>query len=199
MAAESTLSKETILDTAEQVLRRYGDKTNVVDVAKVLRVSHGTLYRHFASKAALLEAVTERWLHRISLPLEAISNQHDGSSPERLRIWLETLIHSKQQSAADDPELFSIYTAVTSQGTELIENHVHYLITLLSRIVEQGVIEQVFKSGEPGATARAIFMATVRFHHPAHAYEGDVVTKQHDFELVWQLILAGIVRADTKL
>ncbi|WP_240414516.1 TetR family transcriptional regulator [Paenibacillus periandrae] len=199
MTTESTLSKETILDTAEQVLRRYGDKTNVVDVAKVLRVSHGTLYRHFASKAALLEAVTERWLHRLSLPLEAISIQQDGNPQERLRIWLETLIKSKQQSAAEDPELFVIYTAVTSQGTELIENHLQYLITQLSRIVQQGMNKQMFKSGEPGATARAIFMATVRFHHPAHAYEWNAVTKQDDFELVWQLILAGIVREDMKL
>ncbi|SFK72368.1 transcriptional regulator, TetR family [Paenibacillus sp. 1_12] len=193
MATESILSRETILDTAEQVLRRYGDKTNVVDVAKVLRVSHGTIYRHFASKAALLEAVTERWLHRISLPLEAISNQQEGSAVEQLLLWLETLIHSKQQSAADEPELFSIYAAVTSQGTELIQNHVQYLINLLSRIVEQGIVKQVFKNRSPESTARAIFMATARFHHPAHAYEGDAVTKQHDFELVWQLILSGIV------
>jgi AcrR family transcriptional regulator len=48
------LTREDILSAAEEVLRRYGPaKTNVVDVARALNVSHGTVYRHFPSKAAL--------------------------------------------------------------------------------------------------------------------------------------------------
>ncbi len=101
---ELPLSKEEILDAAEQVLRRYGpDKTSVVDIAKVLQVSHGTLYRHFESKAALREAVTSRWLHTsIAIPLEAIASENDGSAAERLRLWLETLIQTKQKFAVED-------------------------------------------------------------------------------------------------
>ncbi|MGV2788298.1 TetR family transcriptional regulator, partial [Clostridium perfringens] len=71
MSHDQPLTKEAILDAAEQTLRRYGpDKTSVVDVAKALQVSHGSLYRHFPSKAALREAVTERWLQRIADPLQ---------------------------------------------------------------------------------------------------------------------------------
>ena len=45
------------------MLRRFGPaKTTVVDVARALDVSHGSVYRHFPSKAALRDAVTERWL-----------------------------------------------------------------------------------------------------------------------------------------
>ncbi|MBW7457433.1 TetR/AcrR family transcriptional regulator, partial [Paenibacillus sepulcri] len=48
MINDLPLTKETILDAAEQVLRRFGpDKTSVVDVARALQVSHGTIYRHF--------------------------------------------------------------------------------------------------------------------------------------------------------
>ena len=62
MATES-LTAERILEAAEEVLRRYGPaKANVVDVARALGVSHGSVYRHFPSKAALRDAVTERWL-----------------------------------------------------------------------------------------------------------------------------------------
>jgi len=79
MSNELPLSKEQIMDTAEQVLRRFGpDKTSVLDVARALQVSHGTLYRHFSSKAALREAVTERWLTRsIAAPLADIANGTD--------------------------------------------------------------------------------------------------------------------------
>ena len=66
------LTAETILDTAEEVLRRFGPaKASVVDVARALDVS-GSVYRHFPSKAALRDAVTQRWLARVSEPLEAV-------------------------------------------------------------------------------------------------------------------------------
>ena len=55
---------------AAEALHRYGPaKTTVVNVARALNVSHGSIYRHFESKAALRDAVTARWLHRISAPL----------------------------------------------------------------------------------------------------------------------------------
>jgi AcrR family transcriptional regulator len=46
------LTAEQILEAAERVLRRYGpDKANVVDVARELDVSHGSVYRHSPSNA----------------------------------------------------------------------------------------------------------------------------------------------------
>jgi len=83
---DSVLTRERILDVAEEVLRRYGPaKATVVDVARFLEVSHGTIYRHFPSKAALRDTVAERWLHRVSTPLAVIA-QEQSSASERLRI-----------------------------------------------------------------------------------------------------------------
>jgi len=56
--SEPTLTPEKILTATEEVLRRFGPaKASVVDIARALRVSHGSIYRHFPSKAALLDAV----------------------------------------------------------------------------------------------------------------------------------------------
>ena len=83
-----TLTPELILQAAEGVLRRYGPaKANVVDVARALGVSHGSVYRHFPSKAALRDAVAERWLHSISEPLALVAAQH-APAPERLHRWV---------------------------------------------------------------------------------------------------------------
>src|SRR4249919_3016690 len=104
MAAE-TLTPERILVAAEEVLRRYGPaKANVVDVARALDVSHGSVYRHFPSKAALRDAVTERWLARLSAPLEEAA-QPTAPAAERLRAWVRALAATKQGIARDDPEL----------------------------------------------------------------------------------------------
>ena len=55
---EAALTAEQVLVAAEDVLRRYGPaKATVVDVARELGVSHGSVYRHFPSKTALRDAV----------------------------------------------------------------------------------------------------------------------------------------------
>jgi AcrR family transcriptional regulator len=60
------LTPERILEVTEDVLRRYGlAKATVVDVARALDVSHGSVYRHFPSKASLRQAVAKRWLDRV--------------------------------------------------------------------------------------------------------------------------------------
>ena len=97
------LTPERILEAAEDVLRRFGPaKATVVDVARVLGVSHGSVYRHFPSKAALRDAVAERWLERMMPPLAAIAAEN-GPAPERLRRWLEALIAGKRQQSAGRP------------------------------------------------------------------------------------------------
>ena len=69
------LTPEQILDVTEDVLRRFGlAKATVVDVARALDVSHGSVYRHFPSKASLREAVAKRWLDRANAPLEEIAD-----------------------------------------------------------------------------------------------------------------------------
>ncbi|BBI30965.1 TetR/AcrR family transcriptional regulator [Cohnella abietis] len=198
MAQDLPLNKENILDAAEQVLRRYGpDKTSVVDVARVLQVSHGTLYRHFASKSALREAVTERWLERsITAPLETIANQAGGSSSGRLRLWLETLIRSKRTYSVDDSEMFAMYAAVTLEAVEMITVHVDRLIQQVAQIVEEGIKSKEFKSGSSSeGVAKAIFIATSRFHHPSHAYEWVEEKTNEEFDAVFNLILSGITKS----
>ena len=82
---EPGLTSERILDAAEDVLRRFGPaKATVVDVARALGVSHGSVYRHFPSKAALRDAVAERWLDRVSAPL-AEAAAVPGPAADRLR------------------------------------------------------------------------------------------------------------------
>ena len=75
------LTPERILEVTEDVLRRFGlAKATVVDVARALDVSHGSVYRHFPSKASLREAVAKRWLDRVSAPLEEIA-ESSGPAP----------------------------------------------------------------------------------------------------------------------
>ncbi|HEY9622617.1 MAG TPA: TetR family transcriptional regulator [Crinalium sp.] len=193
---DSALTPERILDAAEDVLRRYGPaKATVVDVARFLEVSHGTIYRHFPSKAALRDAVAERWLHRVSAPLMAIANEsgnESGDIAERLYRWLQQLITLKRQKVLDDPELFATYAAIAEEARDVVKAHVDELIGQLARIIDRGIANHEFKVLDAESTAKAVFNATVRFHHPAHASEWSDSAIDADFKQVWSLILVGL-------
>lgn len=181
------------MDAAEQTLRRFGpDKTSVVDVAKALQVSHGSLYRHFASKAALREAVTERWLSRITEPLQRIAEGSAGSSADRLRLWIDTLIGMKRDYATGDPEMFAMYASVTMEAVEGIDRHVDRLIGQMEQIIERGMKAGEFKPGNPATAAAAVFAATALFHHPAHSDRWTSDSVHEEFAAVWSLLLSGL-------
>lgn len=188
------LAAETILDTAEEVLRRYGPaKASVVDVARALGVSHGSVYRHFASKAALRDAVTDRWLQRVSAPLEEVV-QRRGKASARLHDWLVLLATSKQAIATDDPELFATFHQLTLASREVVAAHVDHLADQLARIVADGIAAGEFAPGDPSVVGRAVLHATARFHHPALAGEwGDQARLAADLEEVYALLLHGLV------
>jgi AcrR family transcriptional regulator len=189
---EAALTPERILDAAEDVLRRFGPaKANVVDVARALGVSHGSVYRHFPSKAALRDAVTERWLSRVSEPLAAIVADR-GPAPERLRRWLETLIAAKRRKVIGDPELFATYQALFGDSRAVITRHVEELAHQLGEIIADGVARGDFHTSDPTAAGKAVLDATGRFHNPAHAAEWTDPYIDKAFEAVFQLILRGL-------
>jgi AcrR family transcriptional regulator len=181
-----------ILDAAEDVLRQFGpDKTNVVDVARALDVSHGTIYRHFSSKAALRDAVTRRWLERVERPLDDISRR-DGPADDRLREWVTTLIAIKREKRRQDPEMFATYYQLANDATTIVQDHVDALLEQLTDIVRDGADQGVFGVSDPAAGARAVFDATTRFHHPALADEWDDPAVDDHFETVWTLVQTGL-------
>lgn len=190
--SETALTREQILETAEDVLRRYGpSKATVVDVARALGVSHGTVYRHFASKADLQDAVTRVWLERFHGPLEAIARE-DAPAAERLGRWLRELIQAKRQRFCDDPELSATCRILTVDAREVVGEHMDYLMQQVTRLIEDGSRRGEWSVADPAAVSRAVLSATSRFHHPAHASEWSQPNIDTAFEEVWSLLLKGL-------
>jgi AcrR family transcriptional regulator len=189
------LSKTEIMDAAEQTLRRFGpDKTSVTDVAKLLGVSHGTLYRHFPSKAALREAVTERWLEeQIVVPLAEVVDAPADNALAQLRVYLTRLIELKLHYSEQDSEMFKMYTDVTMEAAELVQVHIQRIVDQMSVLIDRAVQQKrIAQDGGTEALARSLFHATARFHHPSHAYEWHSAGIKQDFEQLWLLLERGL-------
>ncbi|MEZ5833180.1 MAG: TetR family transcriptional regulator [Dongiaceae bacterium] len=191
-ASDGVLTPERILEAAEDVLRRFGpSKTTVVDVARALGVSHGSVYRHFPSKAALRDAVTERWLRRISDPLEVVVRGKQAP-PERLRAWLDALMAAKRRRCLDEAELFATYVGLTADARDVVKAHVDTLVDQIARIIADGMKSGAFSVKDARVAARSVFDATARFHNPAHAGEWSDPGIDAAFEGVWSLLRAAL-------
>jgi AcrR family transcriptional regulator len=164
--AEAPETRERIMAAAEDLLRRHGlAKTTVMDVARSLGMSHANVYRHFASKTALQEAVAERWLARISEPLARIA-AGTGSAEEKLSAWVSALIRAKRRKVLDDPELFATYHALAESSRAVVDRHIEELCSQIRTILQQGKDEGVFHIKDLGAAAEIVLNSTTQFHHP---------------------------------
>ncbi len=189
---DETLTPERILEAAEDLLRRFGlAKTTVVDVARALGVSHGSIYRHFPSKAALQDAIAERWLARKLMPLTTIAKE-DGPASERLRRWLTLLCSTTRNNVLDDPELFATYKELAGSARDVVRAHIDHLVEQLTHIIRDGVAQGEFAADDPFVSARAVYTATTLFHDPAHAAVWSDSNIEAAFDAVWSLILVGL-------
>ncbi|WP_127354915.1 TetR family transcriptional regulator [Actinacidiphila soli] len=187
-----TLTPDRILAATEDVLRRYGPaKATVVDVARALGVSHGSVYRHYRTKAALREAVTQRWLDQSHATLEAIS-EGTGPAAERLPAWLAALFAAKRRKSGDDPELFATYMALVAENSGVVERHIETMVGQIAAIVRDGIQNGEFAPADVPATAQAVWDASGRFHDPTYAADWSRPGIDEAFTAVCDLILRGL-------
>jgi AcrR family transcriptional regulator len=186
------LTPERILEATEDVLRRFGlAKATVVDVARALDVSHGSVYRHFPSKASLRQAVAKRWLDRANAPLEKIA-EASGPAPARLERWLRTMFEIKHKKVSDDPEMFATYLTLAQEACEVVKAHKERLVSQVAHILSDGVQQGAFEVTDVKASARAVFDATIRYHHPAHSDEWSDPQLPARIDALLALLLKGL-------
>ena len=186
------LTPERILEVTEDVLRRYGlAKATVVDVARALDVSHGSVYRHFPSKASLRQAVAKRWLDRVKAPLEKIA-QEQVPAPAKLERWLRALFAAKYRKVCDDPEMFATYLTLAREACAVVKAHKQGLVDQVAYILQEGIEQGAFDVADAKTSARAIFDATIRYHHPAHAEEWSDPALPARIDALLALLLRGL-------
>jgi AcrR family transcriptional regulator len=88
--ADATKNRAHILSVAREVFYRKGGEVSMDEIAKLAGVGPGTLYRHFANRTALLEAV-----YRIELEKLATAELEITSAlppVEAMRSWMKLFV-----------------------------------------------------------------------------------------------------------
>ena len=190
-------TRERILAAAETLLRRHGiAKTTVVDVARMLGMSHANVYRHFASKTELQDTLVELWLRQVSEPLTEIALR-DESAASRVEAWVLTLIALKRRKVLGDPELFAAYHEAAEASRAVVDRYIASIRAQLAAMIADGVQRGEFVVSDPAEASVAVCDAAARFIHPHLVRE---VVPDADIEArarrVVQLLVAGL-RAGT--
>src|SRR6266702_8164559 len=79
-------NRERILEVAKEAFTRSGANTSLDDIAKEAGVGAGTLYRHFPTRDALIEAVYRTEVEKLAAAERRFAA--DMSPIEALRAWM---------------------------------------------------------------------------------------------------------------
>jgi AcrR family transcriptional regulator len=84
--ADAQRNRERILETAKEAFSRHGANASLDEIAKRVGVGPGTLYRHFPTRAELLQAVYRAELEKLAAAEQKLSQTM--APAEALRAWL---------------------------------------------------------------------------------------------------------------
>jgi AcrR family transcriptional regulator len=83
---DAQLNRERILEVAKEAFTRIGANASLDDIANGAKVGPGTLYRHFPTRAALIEAVYRTEVEKLAAAERKFSG--DMLPVEALRAWM---------------------------------------------------------------------------------------------------------------
>ena len=84
--ADAQRNRERILDVAKEAFARHGANASLDDIAKQVGVGPGTLYRHFPTRAELLQAVYRAELEKLAAAEQKFTQTM--APTDALRAWL---------------------------------------------------------------------------------------------------------------
>lgn len=84
--ADAQRNRERILEVAKEAFTRYGAEASLDDIAKQAGVGPGTLYRHFPSRDALIEAVYRSEVEKLAAAARRLADEKPPV--EALRAWM---------------------------------------------------------------------------------------------------------------
>lgn len=129
MRADARKNYDQLMTVAYAVVKEQGAEASLRDVARQAGVGLGTLYRHFPTREALLEALLRTSFDELAV--QATTLETSGSPREALLSWLRDCVAFATEyrgvtemmvAAIEDPEsaLHTSCVAMRAAGTRLL-------------------------------------------------------------------------------
>jgi AcrR family transcriptional regulator len=91
LRADARRNRDRIVEVAREVFRERGYDASLDEIARRAGVGPGTLYRHFPTRDALLDAVMQVWVARVAETTDKALT-HEGPARDFLLGWFEAYV-----------------------------------------------------------------------------------------------------------
>lgn len=185
--------KERVIEQTIERMRKFGyEKVRLSDIAKDIGVTHAALYAHFADKAALFDAVSERWIHDIDRQLTLVCNDATLNDPlDRITKWFLVLHRAKREKVQFDPEIFRAFNMSAQIEKEFVQRHLALMEAQLASMVQRAIDAELL-FGEAKTIVKILFTATIEFHYPTMVLERISENREQLLEQILSAIYKGL-------
>jgi AcrR family transcriptional regulator len=176
-------TRARILAVAEELFRRVGyAKTAVADIASELGMSPANVYRFFASKSAINEAIARRMLDEMHAIIVAIADKKRPAG-ERLGDMALAIHRYNVANFVEERRIHDMVEAAMTENWGCIQEHLEFVIGQFARVIRDGVIAGEFAVQDIPEAARTFKQFHAIVFHPsliAHCYAMSGADTQED-------------------
>lgn len=155
-----------IVEVAERLFRQIGfQKTTVADIARELHMSPANVYRFFAAKAEINEAVCMDLLGKIEADVEKIASSR-GTAAQKIRNLFGSVEKAHHKLFMFDHKLHDLIEAAITENWSIMRRHNERRTAILEQIIARGMESDEFPMGDATLAARLVNTACIRYCHP---------------------------------
>lgn len=155
-----------ILDAGERLFRHYGySKTTVADIARDLGMSPANVYRFFASKVDIHQAICGRMLAASYQQAYDICHLPVSAS-DRLGRFVRGQYQMTLDTMLDQEKVHEMVVVAIERDWHVIEKHIDSIHALIADVIREGIADGEFVERDADVASRCFGAATINLCHP---------------------------------
>ncbi|MGH6847176.1 MAG: TetR family transcriptional regulator [Methylocella sp.] len=160
------VNRKLIVEIAERLFQQMGfEKTTVADIARELHMSPANVYRFFAAKSEINEAVCMDLLGKIEAEA-AKSAASRGTAALRIRNLFGSVKKTNTKQYIMDRKLHDLIETAIIENWAVTLRHTERMTAILEQIIVSGMESGEFPVGDSALAARLVNSACIRFCQP---------------------------------
>ncbi|MEO1643268.1 MAG: TetR/AcrR family transcriptional regulator [Pseudomonadota bacterium] len=190
---DKTDTRQQILDAAVTRIMHYGyGKTTMSEIARDCDMSAGNIYRFFASKLDIAEAMARKHNMEINAKNAALI-RGPGDAPDKMRRFHHTGLRQTYAKLDEDAKILEVAEVLSRErptfaNEELAQERV-YLVQILKQGIEEGSFAPM---DNPNFIAEMLQSATMKFHYPQLWSRLSLPQLERELNGVLDILLAGL-------
>ena len=159
-------TRQCIMLAAWDLFRQLGfRKTTIADIADALGMSSANIYRFFASKDALTQAICRNLLDSLTETVRAAA-AGPGVAAVRIRAVLMALHRNHREQMTNQKRVHEVVAIAIEENWAAIEEFLGACEAVIADLVRQGQASGEFGPGDPAELSRRTMDACAGILHP---------------------------------